>query len=122
MIRRCMDAGLPEPDFTVSDGFVTIVRRAPAKAVQVAGEVAPEVTPEVRLMRVLRREMTRKELQQALGLRDDEHFRTAYLLPALEAGLIEMTLPDKPTSRLQSYRLTDKGRAASSSLPPTKPT
>jgi hypothetical protein len=26
-----------------------------------------------------------------LGLKDDEHFRKKYLLPALEAGFIEMT-------------------------------
>ena len=28
MIRRCVEAGLPEPEFSVADGFVTTVRRA----------------------------------------------------------------------------------------------
>ncbi len=73
-------------------------------------EVAPEVTPEVRVLSVLVGEMTRQQLKEALGLKDDEHFRKAYLLPALDAGLIEMTIPDKPRSSKQKYRLTDKGR------------
>jgi len=73
-------------------------------------EVAPEVTPEVRLLSVLNGEMTRQQLKEALGLKDDEHFRKAYLLPALDAGLIEMTIPDKPRSSKQKYRLTAKGR------------
>ncbi len=72
--------------------------------------LTPEVTPEVRLLSVFSGEMTRQRLKEALGLKDDEHFRKAYLLPALDSGSIEMTIPDKPRSRNQSYRLTDKGR------------
>jgi len=73
-------------------------------------EVTTEASPEVRLLSVLTREMTRQQLKEVLGLKDDEHFRKAYLLPALGAGFIEMTIPDKPRSSKQKYRLTDKGR------------
>jgi hypothetical protein len=48
--------------------------------------------------------MTRQPLRDALGLKDDKHFREAYLQPALDAGLIEMTIPEKPQSSKQRYR------------------
>ncbi len=53
---------------------------------------------------------TRQELQDALSLSYRDHFRKAYLLPAVDAGLIEMARPDKPNSRTQRYRLTLAGK------------
>ena len=54
-------------------------------------------------------DVTRQHLQEALGLKHEDHFRNAYLQPALRASLIEMTIPDKPRSRSQRYRLTAAG-------------
>ena len=54
--------------------------------------------------------MGREVLQTALRVLDRKSFRERYLKPALADGLIEMTIPDKPNSRLQKFRLTDKGR------------
>jgi hypothetical protein len=54
--------------------------------------------------------MKRKELQQKLGLKHEDHFRDAYLIPALDSGYVEMTQPDSPRSPTQKYRLTELGR------------
>ena len=106
--------GCPEPEFE-ANGFVTVTFR-PNPAVRAEAEEYPavrvttEVTGEVRLLQVIAGEMTRQHLQEALGLKHEDHFRKAYLLPALQAGLIKMTIPDKPRSRNQRYRLTPAGR------------
>jgi len=47
------------------------------------------------------------ELMAAVGLSHRPTFRQNYLYPALSAGLIEMTVPDKPNSRNQKYRRTN---------------
>ncbi len=74
-------------------------------------QVTPQVTPQVReLIKILDDEMNRQDMQGKLGLSDREHFRLYYLKPALEQGVIEMKIPDKPNSRLQKYRLTEKGK------------
>lgn len=73
-----------------------------------AGHVTGEVR---RLILACDGVMSRKALQDALGLRSDANFRTLYLVPALEAGLLEMTIPDKPKSSRQQYRLSSRGTA-----------
>ncbi|MFZ4395157.1 MAG: Fic family protein [Kiritimatiellia bacterium] len=55
--------------------------------------------------------LTGNEIMNGLGMAHRPTFLYKYMQPAVQAGLIEMTIPDKPNSRLQKYRLTDKGRA-----------
>lgn len=48
---------------------------------------------------------TLAELMQFVGLTHRATFQKNYLNPAIEAGLIERTIPDKPKSPKQRYRL-----------------
>jgi len=75
---------------------------------QVAGEVTGEV---ILLLKVLSgTALSRKVLQERLGLKGEANFRQRYLAPALSDDLIEMTQPDSPKSPTQKYRLTDAGK------------
>jgi predicted transcriptional regulator len=47
---------------------------------------------------------------------DRTKFRNQVLTPLIDAGLVEMTIPDKPRSSKQKYRLTAKGRQVVASL------
>ena len=77
----------------------------------VTGQVTGQVTRQVlSLLKVAQGERSRKELMEAMGLTGRDNFEKLYLHPALGAELIEMTIPDKPNSRLQKYRLTEKGK------------
>ena len=77
----------------------------------------PQATERVeRLVGAVQREMSRAELQAALKLLDRRSFIDTYLKPALGAGLIEMTLPDRPTSRNQRYRRTPAGEVLARQL------
>ena len=46
---------------------------------------------------------TATALMRLLGLKSRDALRNNYLNPAIEEGLIQMTVPDKPTSRNQRY-------------------
>ncbi len=60
--------------------------------------------------------MRGSEIQQALELKHRETFRDNYLIPAINAELIEMTQPDSPNSPKQRYRLTENGKAVKLAL------
>jgi len=168
MIRRCVDAGLAEPEFAVTDGFVATIRRAtiPNHEIrrfpeQVSGQVGRRADSgamqeqagvqeesrggraggcgvqagvqvgeqadqteghgvqvglgarEVAMLRAcIRESATSKELQAAAGYAGRTRSFESRLNGLLHDGLLEMTVPDKPRSPIQRYRLTDEGLAA----------
>ena len=113
--------GSPPPLFETDDDRCAFVIRLPAHALAreplpqattgVPTEVTTEVTTEVAaLLNRVDGDMSRAALQAAMGLKNAEHFRKAYLVPAIVAGYLEMTLPNTPHSSRQGYRLSEKGQ------------
>ncbi len=54
-------------------------------------------------------EVDRDTLQSLIGIKHRTYFRNTFIKPALEEGYIEFTLPNEKQSKLQKYRLTEKG-------------
>jgi len=134
IIALCRQAGLPQPRFLLQSNFWAILpRRQPSSGN--AGPVVPPVhappkppaPPDLSrlartvldLVRLLGKcgALGNAEILQHLGLKDRINLARNYLNPALKARLIERTIPDKPRSRSQRYRLTAKGKAILSGLP-----
>ncbi|MEG0933903.1 MAG: Fic family protein [Lachnospiraceae bacterium] len=69
---------------------------------QVNGQVSEQVE---KLLEVIDdKEYSTREMMELLGLKHRPSFRNNYLLPALELGYVEMTIPDKPNSSKQKYK------------------
>ena len=116
MIALCREAGLPEPEFRQDGGqFVqTIWRPKPAAAPRDTTQAGTKWGPSGDQAETLRKCLVDKsigELMALAGRSNRTKFRDQVLNPLLDAGFIEMTIPDRPTSSLQKYRATGKGRA-----------
>ena len=163
MIRRCVEAGLPEPEFAVADGFVTTIRRA-AMLGQASGQaIVPAITPistrpaayggsgRVGGQAGVQEGQARGQVEgQAEGQAGGQAALSAKEIAMLQAcldgpvaaevlmvaaghsrrtgqfrrgldrilrdELLDMTVPDKPRSPMQTYRLTESGRAVLASM------
>jgi ATP-dependent DNA helicase RecG len=106
LMRRCREAGLREPEIRIDhDVWITTIWRKNA-----AGAQSTDPVLKVVQLLAIEGELGPSEIQERLGLKHSPTFRENYLRPAMDKGMIERTIPDKPNSRLQKYRLTDRGR------------
>jgi ATP-dependent DNA helicase RecG len=124
----CHEANVKVEFQPIKSGFLVILhrkdtnegdtRKTVANTALVRAQVIPATQsatqsndPVGRLLGILDgRAMSAGEIRKKLELKHRPTFRKNYLHPALAEKLIEQTIPDKPNSRLQKYRLTEKGR------------
>ncbi len=109
------DAALPI--FEERQGFFIVTFNVSiAEAAEITSKapvMAPVMAPVRRFLELLFSKGTlgNLEILAELGLKNRRRMCENYIATALGAGLIEYTIPDKPNSRLQKYRLTLADRA-----------
>jgi len=111
IIDWCAENGNPPPTWTEEAGSV-FVTFAPAtsEVTPQAGTKSALSQHQVEILHKCREDSMLVELMAITGRSDRTKFRHQVLNPLQEAGLVVMTIPDRPRSSKQRYRLTDKGR------------
>ena len=124
MIHLCAQAGLPQPEFRQDGGqFIQTLWRPKAtdlvpgtepQGTQSGTKLGTKSAPSRHQVEILVKASTGAALTELMaidGRTDRTKFRHQVIRPLLLRGLLEMTLPDKPTSSLQKYRITPEGAA-----------
>ncbi|MBL7072466.1 MAG: DUF4062 domain-containing protein [Candidatus Omnitrophica bacterium] len=119
MVKRCKKAGIREPEFKIDGGFfaLTIWRKQAKKQPKSQPESQPELQPESqpesladRVHTLLKKgALSKSELSERLGQKEVSGQLNKVVRKLLDEKHIELTIPEKPKSRLQKYRLTKKG-------------
>ena len=119
----CREWDVAAPIFDVSDHWVTVTFPRPAVSRQGAkgagrraerDQVGTRSGPGRDQVSILRKSLSAQSLTELMamtGRTNRTKFRNLVLRPMMNAGWIEMTIPDKPTSSRQRYRITAAGRA-----------
>ena len=117
MIELCAKSGLRPPEFRQDAGSFIQTLWRPVQSGSTEENVTAQVGIKLALsqhqVEVLSNCMEDSELSKFMiivGRSDRTKFRHQVLNPLIMAGLIEMSIPDKPRSSLQKYRITEKGR------------
>ena len=108
IIDSCKEAGLPEPIIKELQGGIEVSIHKKEFTIEVTEQVTEQVINLI--LAIDSEDYTSSLIMEKLKLKHRPTFLYTYIQPALEQGFIEMTIPDKPRSSKQKYRLTEKGK------------
>ena len=116
VFAECKRYGIKPPTFEERQGYLIVTfwaqigPKTKAPSGHQVGTKSALSQDQVKILELCHEEKTLLELINAIGRKDRTKFRDQFIKPLLEMELLERTIPDKPNSRLQKYRLTEKGR------------
>ena len=125
ILRAMKENGSPPPEFEFDEDHTYFLVRLPVhpearpaaeeyetqSALKSGVESGVESEMAISLLNGLRdSELGKKEMAKMLGKHKPSRYLNELVSKMVSNGLIEFTIPNKPTSRLQKYRLTQKGR------------
>jgi len=102
------------PDSTVYDRDSTATEETLPSSVPGLSQVCPRSVPSdlfLQLLDMTREPTSLEAMMKILGQTNRTRFRKTVLRPLLDTGILAMTIPDKPSSSKQKYRITAKGVA-----------
>ncbi|MBH0176401.1 MAG: transcriptional regulator [Nitrospira sp.] len=124
VVDMCREGGIPAPIFEEITGAAVVTFRVNVAGpqqltLQVGTKSAPSQDQvgtksglsrdQVEILRLCREAQPLLAMMEALERQNRTKFRDGFVKPLIKAGLLELTIPDKPQSRLQKYRLTEDG-------------
>lgn len=99
-INRCNDAA-DSTEFILF--MLTVIRSTLLEAIGTSREQVVEQVSLDALLEFCREPRSRSEMQAFCRVEGRKKFNADYLLPLMADGRLVMTVPDKPTSRMQKY-------------------
>jgi len=98
-----------DPEFIEGDVFRTVIPLTPQATPQAThqathqAEMDDEDKRTESILEFCKEPRSRKEIQEFLGLKDRSYFANSILKPLIKGNLLNLTMPDKPTSPNQKY-------------------
>ena len=109
IVEKCLAYGLPKPQYQQDEDFRVVIYRPEEKAPSQGPSQGPSQEQIKKILILCRNPEKITVLCEQMGFTNRTKFRARYIVPLLDAGLLEMTIPEKPTSQNQRYRITAHG-------------